>query len=346
MTRLEDKPSVGVLLVNIGTPDKPDRRSVRKFLVRFLSDRRVISIPAVARFLLVRGIIGPFRSPRSAREYRQVWTSEGSPLTVHSQSYADKLQRALGAQYCVRLSMRYSHPDISTVVAQMRSLHLEQIIVLPMYPQNASSTTGSTVEEVFAQLSRWDILPGLTVIPPFYAHPEFVSAFARRISAFDTTQYDAVLFSYHGLPISHLPACATSCASGDCTQTDSPVHRQCYKYQCYATTRLLANAASIPLEAVHTAFQSRFSERWITPFTDVDAHRLLAEGNKRMLIVCPAFVADCVETIGEIGTHLRNGLLAAGGTQCDVVPCPNADELWAEGSAQMIRSYTFASRDI
>ncbi len=340
---MPQSPEIGVLLINIGTPDQPQTRSVRRFLTRFLSDKRVISINVLARFLLVRCIIAPFRSPRSAGEYQRIWTAEGSPLTVHSQRYAEGLQRALGGEFAVHQAMRYSHPDIAHTLAQMQAQQYRQLIILPLYPQNASSTTGSTVEEAFAHIAKWGSIPGISLIPPFYDSPQFVRSFAQNIAAYNITDYDAVLFSYHGLPESHLPECIANCSGKECTSSDPLTRRHCYKYQCLATTQLLAREAGIPEEKVHSSFQSRLSAKWITPFTDSVVLQLLGEGRSRLLVVCPAFAVDCLETVGEIGIHLRQTFMDAGGTQFDLVPCLNASAHWVEASAELIRTYAQAS---
>ena len=333
------EPAIGVLLINIGTPERPDTGSVRKFLMRFLMDRRVISIPAVARMLLVRGIIGPLRSKRSAREYRLIWQAGGSPLTVHSQAFAQGLQAELGGTFAVHLAMRYSQPDIAEVLGAMQARQYQQIIVMPMYPHNASSTTGSAAEEVFRQLARWDSVPGISVIAPFYDQPEFIRSMAHRISAFSMADYDTAVFSYHGLPASHLPACISSCGNGACTASGTAASRHCYKRQCLATTDLLAAAAGIAPERCVTSFQSRMSKSWIGPFTDTRAEQLLAEGKTRLLVISPAFAADCLETLGEVGIHLRGHFLAAGGTRFDTVPCLNGDAFWTAEAAGLVRRH-------
>lgn len=331
-------PTIGVLLINIGTPARPDTVSVRTFLVRFLMDRRVITLPAFARFLLVHGIIGPLRSKRSAREYQLVWQSGGSPLAIHSQAFARGLQAELGSGYGVHLAMRYSQPDIAEVLGEMYSRRYQQIIVMPMYPQNASSTTGSAAEEVFRQLGRWDAVPGINVIAPFYDQPEFIRSMVHRLSAYSMQDYDAAVFSYHGLPASHLPACISSC-KGTCTATGTPESRHCYKRQCLATTDLLAAAAGIAPEMCVTTFQSRMSKNWIGPFTDTRAEQLLAEGKTRLLVISPAFTADCLETVGEVGIHLRDTFLAAGGARFDMVPCLNGDAFWTAQAAGLVRRH-------
>lgn len=321
----------GVLLINIGTPSAPTRKAVKRYLSRFLFDKRVITIPSAPRFLLVKGIIAPFRSKKSAKEYQRIWSEKGSPLQYYSDSLCKKLQNRLGNDFKVFFAMRYSNPDIGQTLAEMHRYNFKQIIVIPQYPQNASSTTGSSLEEVFRQFCNWNEIPGIHIIPPFFDRPQFIKLWAKRVMKANPDNYDAVLFSYHGLPESHLKdSHLTECdiKNCDCEFTHGNYH--CYKAQCIETSRLIASEAEVSKDKIYTSFQSRFSKNWIGPFTDEKIKQLASEGNKRILVLCPAFVTDCLETIAEIGMDLRDSFLDAGGTDFKLLTCLNNQDDWAD----------------
>jgi len=334
-------PRVGVLLVNLGTPDAPTRRDVARYLRQFLTDGRVIDIPAPARWLLVNGIIAPFRAGKSAHAYQQVWTAEGSPLLMHSQA----LERALAARLAptpVVLAMRYGQPCIERGLEKLMELGVERIVVAPLYPQYASSSTGTVLEDVYSRAAkRWNT-PYIAVLPPFYAEPAYLDASAHIARPhLDRFGPDRVLFSFHGLPARHVRRSDESggshcLVSKDCCARIVAANRNCYRAQCYATARELARRLALPEGAWDVAFQSRLGKGWIEPFTDVMLPAWAKAGARRVAVLCPAFVADCLETLEEIGMRARDDFRAAGGEELMLVPSLNAEPEWVEALAALL----------
>ena len=316
----------GLLLINIGSPETPEISAVRRYLREFLADKRVIDLPAPLRYILLYVFILPFRPRRSAQAYQEIWTENGSPLIVHSEELRMKLQSRLGEQCHVVLGMRYGKPSIADALAQLQSC--EHITVLPLYPQYSSAATGSAIEKVLRELTPKAIFPTINIIRDFYQHPAFIHAQAACIKPYLANQ-DHVLFSYHGLPENHLqtigckPVCTTTCP----LITSS--NQACYRAQCQQTTALLANA--LGLTDVSTSFQSRLGKTpWIKPYTDTMLTELASRGIKRLVITCPSFVTDCLETLEEIGIRAKEQWLKVGGEALTMVPCMNANDLWID----------------
>ncbi|MFT5685249.1 MAG: ferrochelatase [Myxococcota bacterium] len=324
---------IGVILLNLGTPQAPTTPAVRRYLREFLSDPRVIDIHPIARFFLVNGIIVPFRSPKSAAAYREVWTEEGSPLLVHSEALTSKVAARLGQSARVVLAMRYGEPSIPAAFEKLEGC--ARIVVLPLYPQYASSSTGTGLEAVFAAVSDRLVVPSLSVVPPFYSHPAFIRALAT-VSRPHIQPDDHVLFSYHGLPVHHMP-CTPCDQTAPCPAPVGP-RANCYRSQCYATTAALVEAMGLS-DNWSVSFQSRLGRRpWIQPYTDERLEQLPGEGVKNLAVMCPAFVADCLETLEEIGIRAREQFLAAGGERLTLVPCLNSHDVWVEAVAELIAS--------
>ena len=324
----------GVLLLNLGTPQAPTTPAVRTYLREFLSDGRVIDIHPISRFLLVNFIIAPFRSPKSAAAYREVWTEEGSPLMVHSETLAEKLQGRLGQGSRVVLAMRYGQPDIPSALEKLSDC--ERIIVLPLYPQYASSSTGTGLEAVFSAASKRLVVPPLSVVPPFYNHPAFISAVAE-VSRPHIQPDDHVLFSYHGIPVHHLPC--TPCDPGTACPAPSGARAACYRAHCYATTAALVEALDLE-DRWSIAFQSRLGRRpWIQPYTDVLLDEFPGKGIKNLAVLCPSFVADCLETLEEIGIRAEEQFTEAGGERLTLIPCLNSHDVWVEAVATLLSAH-------
>jgi protoporphyrin/coproporphyrin ferrochelatase len=338
------QPRVGVLLINLGTPAGPDKRSVRGYLAEFLSDPRVIDLPAPLRQLLVYGVILPFRPRTSAHAYRQIWTKDGSPLLLHSQQLAQSLSVALGATFTVELGMRYGQPDIATALQRLRERGCQKLLILPLFPQYSSAATGSALEKTLQELQKNTDIPAVSWINSFFDHPGFIQAWKSLITRHTPAEEpDMWIFSYHGLPVRHLDksGCATSecLARGDCAGTDGDNYL-CYRRQCFTTSRLLAEALGLPPSRYQVAFQSRLGRTpWITPYTDHLLTELAARGLKRIAIVCPSFVADCLETLEEIGIRARTQWHSLGGEHFHLIPCLNTDNEWIKALTEMIRSY-------
>lgn len=337
-------PSWGLLLVNLGTPASTEVRDVRRYLREFLSDPRVLTMPAPARAALLNLVILPFRPARSAEAYRKVWLEEGSPLLVHGRALAAKVRERLGEGAMVELAMRYQEPALSGALERFRAAGVDRIVVLPLYPHYASSSWGSTAEAVYRLAAAHNNVAALQLVPPFYDHPAFVEAFAgvaRPVIA--EQEPDVVLMSFHGLPESHMTDADESggahcLQADDCCAAIGRANRHCYRAQCFATARALAAALDLGEDAWTVAFQSRLGRTpWIRPYTDEVIPRLAKEGKRRLAVICPAFVADCLETIEEIGIRARGDFLAAGGEDLRLVPSLNAEDAWADAVVRLVR---------
>ncbi|MBV53487.1 MAG: ferrochelatase [Coxiellaceae bacterium] len=323
--------SVGVLVINLGTPSAPDTSSVRRYLKQFLSDPAVITLPGWARWLLLRLVILPFRSPKSAKAYQSIWTEEGSPLMVHSRNFVDELQRDLPGLNVV-LGMRYGEPSISSALEQLAQC--QKIIVIPMYPQFANATTQSTIDEVERCFKQLKLSADLVWIRDFYAKTGFASTIASLIDSRMTENLKPhILMSYHGLPKSQL---SSICGDKSCFKQNKPcaiddVNSACYRMQCYHTSYLIAKALDLSKDQYSIAFQSRLgANAWIQPYTDKSLESLLNRGIKNILVVCPAFVSDCIETLEEIAMELKEQWLEMGGDSLSLVPCLNAEKVWVK----------------
>ncbi len=321
-----------VILSNTGTPDDTSVKAVRRYLKEFLGDKRVISIPWLMRKILVNGIIAPFRAPKSARLYKKVWTLEGSPLILFSESLKAKLQNSLGDNYHVLLGMRYGNPSLLNAMEEVKKKGYRKIIVLPLYPQYASSTTGSILDLVYGEIKSWNTIPSVSTLGQFYDDPGFLNCFADNIIKLNPAEYDHILFSYHGLPLSHLRAAhkGKDCSHFNCTREINHHNALCYHATCYATTRLLAEKINCKPDKYTVCFQSRFSKNWLSPFADEEVVNKAAQGKKKLLIVSPAFVTDCLETIIELGDEYKELFFENGGEQFNWVQSLNDKDNWVD----------------
>jgi len=326
---------IGVLLVNLGTPDAPDTTSVRRYLREFLMDGRVIDIPYVFRSLLVNGIIAPFRAPKSAKVYQQLWEHRGSPLKFYGEDNARDLQEVLGNQYAVRLAMRYQNPTLDSVLKEFEYMNLTKLIVIPLFPQYASATTGSVYERVMELMKSWQIMPELKVVNYFYNHPDFAKYFAKKASKYQKEHdFDHYIFSYHGVPERHIrkgDLSKSTCAFGTCCQQITEKNHGCYRAQCFATSRLIAQEMGLKEGEYTTAFQSRLGrDPWLQPYTDETIKKLTKEGRKNILAFSPAFVADCLETTIEVGEEYKELFEENGGQHWQLVESLNNSKEWVE----------------
>ena len=324
----------GVLLLNLGTPDSPRVPDVRRYLRQFLSDPLVIDLPRPLRRLLLEAVILPFRPRRSAEAYAKIWTDAGSPLLVHGLALRDRVAAALGGDFAVELGMRYGEPSIPGAVERLRGAGAGRVLVMPLFPQYSEAATRSALEAAALALDG-RALSWRVVREDFHAEPGFVAALAERAApALERFRPDHVLLSYHGLPerqIRRLDASGGHClAKADCCDALGEVNRRCYRAQCHATSRALARALGLAPEAHGTAFQSRLGPtRWIRPYTDRVLPELRRRGVARLAVLCPSFVADCLETLEEIGIRAREQWRELGGEALELVPCLNADPAWA-----------------
>jgi protoporphyrin/coproporphyrin ferrochelatase len=327
-----------VILANVGTPDEPTVPAVRRYLFQFLNDRRVIDLPWLLQKFLVNVIIVPFRAPKSTKLYQMLWTAKGSPLLTISVDSREKLQERLGENYEVFVGMRYQNPSLKTTLQTIKEKRFDKIVVLPMFPQYASSTTGTISQLVNTEIAGWNVIPELTIVSQFYDHPGFVKAFAAQIKKYKPEEFDHIIFSYHGLPFSQTDRVHPAIKTVNCNcEVEMPAHgRFCYKATCYETTRLLAKELGLPKSAYSVAFQSRLTKNWLKPFSDQEVIKLAKEGKKRVLIAAPAFIADCLETIVEIGVEYQHLFEENGGEKIQLVESLNSNTDWIETLAELV----------
>jgi ferrochelatase len=327
-----------IILANVGTPDEPEVPAVRRYLFQFLNDARVIDLPWLLRKFLVNVIIVPFRAPKSTKLYKMLWTKKGSPLLAISNESRDRLQERLGENYEVFVGMRYQNPSLKKVLQTIQEKRFDKIVVLPMFPQYASSTAGTIAQLVNTETAKWNVVPELTIISQFYDNPQFIKAFAAQIRKYNPAEYDHIIFSYHGLPFSQTDRVHPAIKTINChCEVEMPEHgRFCYKATCYETTRLLAKELGLPKSAYSVAFQSRLTKNWLKPFSDKEVIKLAKEGKKRVLIAAPAFIADCLETIVEIGVEYQHLFEENGGEKIQLVESLNANADWIETLAELV----------
>jgi ferrochelatase len=335
---------LGVLLINLGTPASPAPGDVRRYLREFLSDPRVLDMPPALRWPLVNLWIAPLRALRSARQYASVWTAEGSPLMVNSLALRDALARELGAEFRVALGMRYGQPSIAQALGELLGSEVSRVLALPLYPQYASSSTGTALEALFAAAGAPWNAPALDVLPEFFAAPGFVAALAASAQpVLERARPDHLLMSYHGLPERQIrksaPGSAQCLREASCCDALRADNARCYRAQCFATSRALARALGLADGAWSIAFQSRLGRTpWIRPFTDEALPQLAARGVTRLAVTCPSFAADCLETVEEIGVRARAQWRACGGESLELIPCPNAHPVWVRALAGLVRA--------
>lgn len=338
----------GLLLINLGTPDKPERGAVWRYLREFLMDRRVIDIPYLARWLLVNVLIAPRRSGESAKAYRKIWTDRGSPLRFHTEDLvngvASRLQNE-DARWELRYAMRYGKPSVRLQLADLRQAGVERLIVIPLYPQYALASSRSSIDalELALQQEKWD--PPVAVVHDFFQEEGFIeaaAAIARRSLGDGRAGFEHYLFSFHGVPERHLrriyPAGGGCLDRPSCCDQVNSQNRWCYRAQCFATARALARKLGITNDRFSVAFQSRLGRTpWIQPYTDQRIIELAGQGIRRLAVFSPSFVADCLETIEEIGIRAREDFVAHGGEELLLIPSLNSAPEWCDAVAAMAR---------
>jgi len=327
-----------VLLINVGTPNSPEIGDVKKFLSEFLNDKRVITIPAPLRWLLVNLIIIPFRAKKSTNLYKKLWTNKGSPILHYSNRLVEKLNNSCNENTRFFVGMRYGNPSIQSALNQIKKFNPDQIIVFPLYPQYASSTTESAFDAVKKELKTLEISSEIIYINQFYNNQEFIKVFAELIRRNNPMDYDHIIFSYHGLPLSHIHALHPAINSVHCKcESEMPEHGTfCYKATCYHTTRLLASELRLEKKQYSVAFQSRLSKNWISPFTDNVIVDLAEKGIKKILVIAPSFVTDCLETIVEIEDKYRELFIKNGGQKLSLVKSLNDSDNWGDAILSII----------
>lgn len=328
----------GVLLVNLGTPRSPQVKDVFSYLNEFLTDGRVIDIPWLPRQLLVRGVIVPARVRESSAGYKQLWTDEGSPLMKYGKAVESLLQERLGDEYLVKLAMRYQELPIEDALKTFQEARCQEITVLPLFPHYASATTGSVHQKIMEELKNLQVIPELHFINSYPTHPKMIEAFAAIGRTYSPEEYDHILFSFHGLPERHIRKaddtgrCLTP---GCCSSPDRPTF--CYKAQSVETAHAIAQALDIPEERFSICFQSRLGkDPWLQPFTSDVLKKLAEPRGQRILVFCPAFVCDCLETTIEIGVEYAEEFLEAGGKQLTLVEGLNTHPLWIDALEDLV----------
>ncbi len=328
----------GVLLLNLGTPDHYDARSVRRYLKVFLNDPRVVDLPAWIRWPLVNLFIIPFRTRRSVKAYQSIWQDSGSPLMLNSLSLQKALAQRLGESYRVVLGMRYGNPSVADALEKLKGC--QRLLIFPLFPQYASAATGSVLERALVDISNWKSIPEIVIYRTWYQNASFIRAYADLLkNAINGQHIELVLFSYHGLPQRQVPVeqCLSSCDQQQPCPVVGGETLECYRAQCYVTSKALASHCGLPEKAYLTVFQSRLGRTpWIQPYADEMLPNLIQQGVKRVAVVCPSFVSDCLETLEEIGIKMKAQWEALGGEVFILVPCLNDDPAWVEGLAECV----------
>ncbi len=328
----------GILLVNLGTPDSPSTPDVRKYLKEFLMDERVIDIHPFLRTLLVKGMIVPFRAPKSAKLYKAIWSDKtGSPLLRYSKLQQSLLQERLGDEYLVDLGMRYQNPSIEEALNRLLAANVDHITVIPLFPQYASASSGSVYQKVMRVLANRAVIPSLSFVNSFHDDELMISAFAENGQIFNPQEYDHVLFSFHGVPKRQLRKAGCNDSHdqmGICCKGLTDRNKNCYAAQCHDTARLIAARLDLPDSQYSISFQSRLgNDPWIEPYTSGVLTELANSGKRRVLVFCPAFVSDCLETIYEIREEGLETFQMSGGVELDLVPSLNDSATWIEALA-------------
>lgn len=344
-------PSRAVLLVNLGSPASTAVPDVAAYLREFLGDERVIDKPdsRFLRSLLVNRLIVPPRAPKSAHAYEQVWTPDGSPLVVISRQVQQKLAARLGAGTPVYLAMRYGQPSIASVVAQLAADGVRELLLFPQYPHYAMASWETVVVRVMEEIARQGPTIRVTTVQPFFADADYIEVLAAVAAPYLAQPHDHVLFSYHGLPERHMRKADSSHAHcltvPDCCHTCSPAHATCYRAQAFATTRAFVAHTGIPAARHSNSFQSRLAgEPWLAPYTDEEFLRLPKAGVKRLLVMSPAFTADCLETLEELQQQGRDSFLGAGGESFNQIPCPNDHPAFVDFLAKRVQQWLTPDR--
>jgi ferrochelatase len=339
---------LGVLLVNIGTPDSTSVRDVRRYLSEFLSDPEIIDLPAVARWLLLHGIILRTRPAKSAAKYDQIWTEQGSPLLVHGHALNHRLQDELGDGFQVVLGMRYGQPSIQSGLERLQADGCQRLIIIPLYPQLAASSTGSTIGRCERLLADRFSNMRAEFIDPFYDRPDYLDAVLEAArDSLESLAPDHVLFSFHSLPERHIRRADSSGShcleSPNCCAAISEKNAGCYRAQCYETSRQLARRMELAESDWSVGFQSRLGRTpWIQPTTSAILNQYPLPG-KRILVLTPSFVADCLETLEEVAIGLKAEFLSNGGEAFEAAPCPNSHPAWVQVLAGMVREQASTS---
>ena len=337
--------------MNLGSPDSTEVKDLRRYLNEFLMDGRVIDYPFLFRLMLVRGIIVPFRAAKSAEAYKKIWTKEGSPLIVLTKELQKSLQQNVSEH--VEVAMRYGNPSMAYAYDTLlkKDPDMEEVILVPMYPHYAMSSYETAVAYAKEIHRKRKYSFKITFIKPFYDEPDYINALAESIKPFLQQDFDHILFSYHGVPERHIfkgDITGQHCLKVEnCCAVDSPAHKQCYRHQCLKTTNLVAQKLNLSSEKFSYSFQSRLGRaEWLKPYTAMRLEEIPKDGIKKLLVVCPAFVSDCLETLEEIAETGKENFLHAGGESFTMIPCLNVHPLWVQTIAKYIQGIKDGKREM
>ncbi|HET6765938.1 MAG TPA: ferrochelatase [Chitinophagaceae bacterium] len=340
----------GIILMNLGSPDSTGVKDVRKYLNEFLMDERVIDMPYLSRLLLVKGIIVPFRAPRSAEAYKTIWWKEGSPLIELTKQLQAAVQRQ--TRETVTIAMRYGNPSPKDAYDELvgKVEGLEEVILFPLYPHYAMSSYETAVECMKEVHAKENYKFRLTTIKPYYNNADYINAMTENMKPYLNEDYDHILFSYHGVPARHIKksdSTGSHCLQVEnCCEVSCPAQEFCYRHHCFTTTKLITSQLNIPADKFSISFQSRLGKGWLEPFTDIRLEQMPKEGIKKLLIICPAFVSDCLETLEEIAEGGKETFMHAGGESYKMIPCLNVHPLWVSTIANWINDYANGNRQM
>ena len=340
----------GVLLINLGSPDSPNPKDVKKYLGEFLMDERVIDVPQWLRWFLVKGIILNTRPKKSAKAYQKIWWEEGSPLIIISERFKKKVQER--AKVPVALGMRYGSMSIQKGLQELHDQGVDDVLVVPLYPHYAMSSTETVIEKTKEEQQKHFPNMELTMVPSFYKHPDYIRVLSEKIKEnLEGVDYDHILFSYHGIPERHIrktdPTNSHCKIDGSCCNTPSKAHQYCYRHQCFETTKLVAEYLNLPEGKYSDSFQSRLGgDPWLKPYTDKEFERFPEEGKKNLVVITPAFVADCLETLEEIAMEGKEEFKEAGGEEYKHIPCLNDDDAWVKVMTRWINEWSVAKAEV
>jgi len=329
--------------MNLGSPDSTEVKDVTRYLKQFLMDERVIDYPYLLRTILVKGLIVPFRAPKSAAAYQTIWTKEGSPLVVLTK----QLQQAVaaGLEEKVAIGMRYGNPSPEAAFDELlaREPGLQEVVLIPLYPHYAMSSYETAVAYAREIFKKKNYPFKIVTVKPFYKEQHYLEAMVANMRPYLQEPHDHILFSYHGIPERHIRKSDTTgnhcLQTPDCCNVPSAAHATCYRHQVFTTTQKLMEQLNIPTGKYSISFQSRLGKGWLQPFTDMRFEEMPKEGIKKLLVVCPAFVSDCLETLEEIDERGKESFLKAGGESFTMIPCLNTHPLWVKAITGWIKDY-------
>ena len=333
----------GVLLVNLGSPESPTAKDVKPYLDEFLMDERVIDVPNLLRNIIVRGIILQTRPKKSAEAYAKIWWEEGSPLIVISERFTEKVRKL--TEMPVALGMRYGKMTIKNALQELNNKGVNEVLLVPLYPHYAMSSYETVVVKTMEVQQEFFPKIKLTTLPAFYKNPEYIKVLSESIAeGLKDFEYDHILFSYHGIPERHIkksdPTKFHCKIDGSCCSTNSVAHHTCYRHQCYDTTESIKAYLGLPEDKVSVSFQSRLpNDPWLKPYTDFEFERFPKEGKKRLAVITPAFVSDCLETLEEIAMEGKHQFQDAGGEQYKHISCLNDRDDWVNVMAKWVNDW-------